>query len=201
MHTFFLSYCWRCTTVHNGAQPCTVKRRKSPWPQMCSKWSLLHHKMKQIRFKIEPKSAQNGYFCTTKWPFWGQFWIVFVSFCDAIVTILSTFGPVGRGLSAPTGYSPTGYRPTGYRPTGYRPTGYRPTGYRPTGYRRNQAYRVQAYRVKAYRVRRCLQGVFFLFLCTCFSFPWRFSWDVGYWMIVQGRFFTFRMAIFWFFVV
>ena len=28
--------------------------------------------------------------------------------------------------------------------------------------------------------RRCLQGVFFLFLCTCFWLPWRFSWDVGY---------------------
>ena len=160
MHTFFLSYCWRCTTVHNGAQPCTVKRRKSPWPQMCSKWSLLHHKMKQIRFKIEPKSAQNGYFCTTKWPFWGQFWIVFVSFCGAKVTILITFwallGSVLNRVCFILWCNSDHFEHIWARGTrafcAYRVQSYRVQTYRVQAYR-VQTYRVQAYRVQAYRVQ------------------------------------------------
>ena len=57
--------------------------------------------MKQTRFKTDPKMVtlwcKNNHFEH----FWVQFWIVFVSFCGAKVTILSTFGVKAQKVRVP----------------------------------------------------------------------------------------------------
>ena len=62
MHTFFeasVDSAQQCTTVHNSAQPCTVKRRKSV--RHAPEESIEKY-IEPLPFKTDPKSAQNDQF-------------------------------------------------------------------------------------------------------------------------------------------